>query len=144
MKNTILMSVWQKKGVLKDWIAFVKSGFKFDHFTKRLYRHLRLWCGLDMPYDQQEFYRTYFSEPETVIALVRQFDRDFGFVAVESRNTLWMEDNDYNDINAAMCEVIEEHKEQLYERYNALIRERDVAHARMLLGKHGIELPMAA
>ncbi len=39
------MSAAQKTTVLRAWIRFLKSGLRFDQFTKALYDHLIQHCS---------------------------------------------------------------------------------------------------
>ena len=64
-------------------------------------------------------------------------DRDHGCVSVEYGTASWL-DGDYADINKAMCEAIEPHKEATYQDCRLAARKRDITTAKQLLEKHGV------
>lgn len=138
MKDAQFMSAKEKEMTLKQWIAFVKNGFKWEHFTDRLYKHLTLHAEFIAHYNRRGFFDTYFVEPDDTIRFLKQFDKDFGNVSVEYGWTGWVSSQEYGDINTAMCEAIEPHKKDIYERCLNAERQRDVSIANALLQKHGI------
>ncbi len=135
------VSAREKRNIIRDWERFVKNGLKFHHFTKALYLHLTLRCMFIAHFDRGGFYSTYFADPEDTIRFLHQFDIDFGFRSVEYGMTLWVEDSDCRDVNRAMCEIVVPLKASLYEQLSKESTKKDLEKARLLLEKHGLQLP---
>lgn len=133
------MSAREKMNVIRDWERFLKKGFKPQHFTRALYLHLTLRCSFIAHFDKSGFYNTYFENPEDTIRFLHQFDADFAFKSVEYGGVWWMK-GEYVDINKAMCDILEPHKTDLYEKLSAKARENDIQKARQLLAKHGLTI----
>jgi len=131
------MSKEEKKKVFKDWKSFIKSGFSYETFTERLYKHLHLRCMFIAHYSKDGFYSTYFVDPEDTLKFQRQFDRDFEFKSIEYGTSIWIR-GDYKDINLAMCEEIEKCKKELYERLHLKIRKNALQKIENLCQKYGI------
>ena len=127
----------EKEKVLKDWKSFIKSGFNYEAFTKRIYEHLTLHCMFIAYYSRNGFYSTYFVNPEDTLKFLRQFDRDFGFKSTEYGMNIWIK-GDYEDINLAMSEEIEKCKKELYERLRLKIRRNAVREIENLCRKYEI------
>lgn len=139
MTDSEFMTAKEKETVLKQWIVFIKNGFRFKHFTGRLYSHLTLHCSFIAHYDIHGFYNTYFVHPGDRARFLRQFDRDHGWKSVEYGWTVWLTDTEFNDINQAMCDAIDPYKRAIYGKCEAVEKEMDVRRATALLAKHGIE-----
>lgn len=71
---------------------------------------------------------------------MKQFDSDFGCQPAEGYGMFWLTDSEHSDINQAMVEAMNEHKHGLYTKLLTSIRERDIAHGKALLAKHGLEV----
>ncbi len=59
-KAVKFMTAKEKYMFVKQFERFVKQGFKWDHFTVRIYEHLHLNCGFIAHYNRHGFYTTYF------------------------------------------------------------------------------------
>ena len=127
----------EKEKVLKDWKYFIESVFSYRAFTKRIYQHLTLHCMFIAHYSKDGFYSIYFIDPEDTLKFLRQFDKNFNFKSIEYGSDIWLK-GDYEDINRAMCEEIEECKKELYQRLNPKMRENVVREIDSLCEKHGI------
>lgn len=139
MKDTEFMTAKEKEKVLRQWRTFVTSGFSPEHFTEAVYKHLTLHCSFMAHYKRQGFYDTYFLDPPQTVSFIKQFDRRrSGGKSVEYGMDYWLTDPEYSDINTAMCEVMEEHADRLYEGLGNTERIRDLNMAAKLLRKHGI------
>lgn len=136
-KDAEFMTAREKAMVLKQWKTFIAGGFKWDHFTERIYKHLSLHCAFIAHYSRAGFYGTYFENPEDTIRFIAQFDRAKGCISVEYGMDFWLK-GEYEDLNRAMCEAIEPHKELICSRCSEHIRERDLGEARRLLRKHSM------
>ena len=55
--------------------------------------------------------------------------------------TLWVEDSDCRDVNRIMCEIVAPLKAALYEQLSKESTKKDLEKARLLLEKHGMQLP---
>ena len=143
MTDTTYMTAKEKELVLKAWKTFIKNGLKWEHFTDRLYKHLINNASFIAHYNRLGFYDTYFERPEDTARFLQQFDIDYGNLSVEYGGTWWLTQEDYNDINSAMCQAIEPFKLAIYSRCLENERERDVTYAKALLSKHGISVGTA-
>lgn len=136
-KDAEFMTALEKQVVLKQWKTFIAGGFRWQHFTERIYKHLSLHCAFIAHYNRAGFYGTYFDNPEDAIQFVSQFDRAKGCISVEYGMDFWLK-GEYEDLNQAMCEAFESFKEGIYQKCSERIRERDLSQARQLLAKHGL------
>ncbi len=140
-KDSEFMTAREKELVLAQWRRFIERGFNFEHFSDRIYKHLTLHASFIAHFDRRGFFATYFEDPEATIRFLRQFDVDYGFVSAEYGSSWWIE-GEYEDINRAMCEVVEASKRRLYAELEQKVRGRDLAIASQLLAKHGISNPL--
>ncbi len=128
----------EKEKVLKDWQAFIKSGFSYRAFTERVYEHLTLHCMFIAHYSKDGFYATYFADPEDTVRFLRQFDMDFGFRSIEYGMDIWTKGY-YEDINRAMCKEVEKLKPEISERLNLEIRKNALRKVEKLCQEHGLK-----
>ena len=131
LKDSKFMTVKEKKIVLKDWERFIKNGFRFEDFTKRLYEHLHLHCSFTAHFNQEGFYDAYFKNPGDTITFLHHFDLD------RAEYGWWLQE-EYSDVNRAMCSILQRYKEAIYTRLSEEVRRRDIEMARQLLAKHGL------
>ena len=141
LQDSKFLSAKDKKLILKQWKTFLTRGLRFEDFTDRLYKQLSLRCEFIAHFDRGGFYSTYFVDPEDTIRFLHQFDIDFGFRSVEYGMTLWVEDSDCRDVNRIMCEIVAPLKASLYEQLSKESTKKDLEKARLLLEKHGMQLP---
>ena len=99
------MTAREKELVLKAWKTFLSHGLKRKHFTKRLYAHLHLHCGFIAHYNLDGFYSTYFEAGQDT---ERFFDR---FCTSSAEN--YGANADYDDLNTAMREEYEKHRDTI-------------------------------
>jgi hypothetical protein len=140
MTDVEFMTAKEKEMVLKQWVTFVKNGFKWEQFTDRLYKHLTLHCSFIAHYNRHGFYQTYFEQPEDTVKFLKQFDMDYRCRSVEYGADYWVTDLRYSDINGAMCSAIDPYKKGIYERCSCTEKQRDLTLASALLAKHGIQM----
>jgi len=141
MKDCQFMTAEEKRKVLKQWQAFLKSGLQKDKFGKSLYRHLTLHCEFIAHYDIHGFYSTYFEEGEDTARFLSQFDNSNGVPnSIEYGMIYWYLDGDYNDINSEMCRVATKYIPALRAKSQSSQRQTDIRRAEALLAKHGIRL----
>ena len=110
------MTAKEKQLVLKNWKAFLKYGLKRQHFTRRLYEHLHLYCGFIAHYNIHGFYSTYFEAGQDT---ERFFDH---FCTYTKAN--YGANSDYADINTAMRDVYQEYKARILSATEA-----DISHS---------------
>ena len=127
------MSAEEKGLVLRQWDRFVESGFDRKYFTDRLYKHLINHCSFIAHYNRNGFYQTYFSEKRNTGKFIDQFTSG---TSAEYGMDYWL-GGDYDDINPAMCEVMQKYAPDLNESLLRDIEHEDFAIARGLLEKHG-------
>jgi len=133
------MSAREKELVLKAWVRFLKRGLRLEDFTKRLYEHLHLHCSFIAHYNRAGFYAEYFGNGEDTARFFSQIDNRRDCQSVEYGHTLWLQ-GDYADLNRAMVEEASEYIRALLETALAAQRQADLAEARRLAAKHGLEL----
>lgn len=139
-RDAEFMSRREKDLVLKAWVRFLKGGLRFGDFSRRLYEHLHLHCQFIAHYDRAGFYQTYFERGEDTSQFLSQFDGRGECRSVEYGMTSWRE-GDYGDLAGAMVEEAAPYIPQLIEDAQARQREADLAEARQLLAKHGLDIP---
>lgn len=156
MKDVEFMSANEKILVLKDWGKFLeallndtgetfidKHGNRlpilFQYFTKRLYEHLHLHCSFIAHYNHFCFFETYFIDPKETIKFIQQFDSGFDCRSIEIGGLWWL-NGDYEDINKAMCKIMDDYKVKLYEKYNKQIKKEELEIAELLATRHGFKL----
>jgi len=115
MKTVKFMTSNEKQLVLRAWVRFLKNGFKYEHFTKKLYNHLIMYCSFIAHYNRDGFYQVYFKNSCDTIRFLKQFDDETGFRSTEYGSRMWYSDPDYNDLNAAMCEEFKRIKWKIFE-----------------------------
>lgn len=134
-KDHKFMSAYAKRNVLRDWILFIRSCFKWGEFTDALYQHLILHCSFIAHYNRMGFYETYFKNSDMILQFLLQFDEEDGCESIEYGGCGWRRSEAAADLNEAMIEVIMpalpllrsiiQHatgQEQLVELMNSLIK----------------------
>jgi len=143
LHDSKFMPAAEKSKVLKHWEMFLRSGLEKDKFTKLLYHHLIQHCSFIAHYDIHGFYATYFESGDDTIHFLSQFDTrkgkpesiEYGYCAC------WLTDEDYYDINTEMCRIAWRYIPVLELKAKNNQRHADLAHAEVLLKKHGMSLP---
>ena len=138
MKNVEFMTGKEKEMVLKQWNTFINNRCQLKNFTKRIYDHLHLHCSFIAHYDLRGFYGTYFENPHNTIKFLTRFNRNKGNTSIELGMTYWMR-GDYQDLNEAMCAVVEKIYDDYIDHLTNTERENDIGEAARLLAKHGLE-----
>ena len=94
------MTAKEKELVLKNWKTFLKHGLKKGHFTKRLYKHLYLHCGIIAHYSKDGYYSTYFEAGEDTQRFFEHFCNHTPVV-------------DYDDLKTAMRQVYNKYRDTI-------------------------------
>jgi hypothetical protein len=131
------MSAAQKATILRAWVRFLKSGLRFDQFTKALYDHLIQHCGFIAHYDRAGFYSYYFEAGDSTARFLLQFDSRGSCASVEYGGQYWLS-GDYDDINRAMIAEGGAFIPSLLDTARRKQEAADIATATALLAKHGI------
>jgi len=131
------MSAAQKTTVLRAWIRFLKSGLRFDQFTKALYDHLIQHCSFIAHYNRAGFYSHYFEAGDSTAFFLSQFDSRGRCLSVEYGGQYWLS-GDYEDVNRAMIAEGEAFIPSLLDTSRRRQEAADIATATALLAKHGI------
>jgi hypothetical protein len=139
-RDSEFLSANEKRLVLRHWVRFLKSGLRFEHFARRLYEHLHLHCSFIAHYDRAGFYAEYFEHGEDTVRFLSQFDNRGDCRSVEYGGTWWL-NGDYADLNGAMVVEGSKYIPALMDRARQTQRDADLATARALLEKHGVETP---
>ena len=63
-EDTEFMTAKEKVIVLKQWVTFVKNGYKIEHFKKRLYNHIISHCEHIAHYNSYGFYDVWFKNTQ--------------------------------------------------------------------------------
>jgi len=135
-KDAEFMSAEDKDLVLKAWRQFIRSEYKKNNFTDRLYKHLTLHCSFIAHYDINGFYDYYFQNPRQTLRFLAQFNRKAGAISVESGYSRWLNDSDYLDLNNEMCAIVEENLSAQQAKLNEKDRMSDLAIVKSLVRKH--------
>lgn len=139
MEDTEFMSAREKERVLRQWETFLKSGCTREKFTKPLYHHLTQHCSFIAHYNLGGFFGTYFEEGDSTVRFLSQFDDSDGTPrSIEYGGGRWYTQHEYNDINAAMCQVAGKYIPVLVATARKKQRDKDVSRADALLAKHGL------
>ena len=138
-RDARFLSAREKALVLKAWVRFLKRGLCLEDFTKRLYEHLHLHCSFIAHYNRVGFYAEYFENGEDTVRFLSQFDKRGDCRSVEYGHTLWLP-GDYEDLNRVMVEEASTYVPALLEDAHTAQRQADLAEARRLAAKHGLEL----
>lgn len=129
-----------KSRVLKQWEVFLKSGCAREKFTKPLYEHLINHCSFIAHYDIYGFYATYFENGDDTVAFLSQFDDRKGMPkSIEYGMPYWLTDEEYYDINSEMVRIASKYIPVLIQQAQNRQKEADIAQARALLEKHGVD-----
>ena len=142
LHDSKFMSATEKGKVLKHWEIFLKSGLERKNFSEALYHHLIQHCSFIAHYDRAGFYATYFESGDMARHFLSQFDTRRGIPrSIEYGMTYWLTDDDYYDVNIEMCRIAWRYIPMLELKARNDQRHADLAHAEVLLKKHGMNLP---
>ena len=133
------LSAREKMLVLKAWVRFLKHGLRWQDFSDRLYKHLINHCSFIAHYNRLGFYETYFEHGESTAQFLSQFDMRGECRSVEYGASWWLH-GEYEDLNRAMVEEASPYIPSLVEKAEAKEREADLAEARRLAAKHGLQI----
>jgi len=141
LHDSKFMLAAEKRKVLRHWELFLKSGLQREKFTKPLYEHLINHCSFIAHYDRWGFYSTYFENGDDTVAFLSQFDDRKGIPkSIEYGMTYWLTGEEYYDINSEMVRTASKYIPVLIQQAKNRQKESDVAQARALLAKHGVDL----
>jgi len=120
----------------------LRSGLEKAKFTKALYEHLINHCSFIAHYDIHGFYATYFESGDDTRHFLSQFDTRRGMPrSIEYGYPNWFMGEDYYDINTEMCRIAWRYIPALELKAKNDQRHANLAHAEVLLKKHGLSLP---
>jgi len=106
------LSALEKAQVLTDWRGFIRSGFRFEAFTRALYVHLIRHAGFIAHYDKTRFWRYYFSRCDNDLRrFLAQFGGDHSPAELGDRS--WVAYNPAPDLNRALCNEMAAHYERI-------------------------------
>lgn len=143
LHDTKFMTAEEKRRVLRQWELFLKGGLKREQFDKALYNHLIQHCSFIAHYDIHGFYDTYFRNGDDTVHFLSQFDDRNGIpVSIEYGMTYWLTSEEYHDINSEMVRIAGKYIPVLIQQAAARQKAADIARAKALLAKHGIEIPV--
>lgn len=146
-KSVQFMTSNEKMLVYKQWERFimmltagggetVKDNYGnempilFKYFTDRIYKHLSLHASFIAHYDRWGFFSTYFANPEDTIRFINQFDKNYDYQSIEY-GMEWVS-GDYEDLNKEMCNVVEQHKSELYSKLRIQVKADKLAEIKIL------------
>jgi len=136
-RDVQFMSAAQKATILRAWVRFLKSGLRFDQFTKALYDHLIQHCSFIAHYNRTGFYSHYFEAGDSTAFFLSQFDSRGRCLSVEYGGRHWLS-GDYEDVNRAMIAEGGAFIPSLLDTARRKQEAADIATATALLAKHGI------
>ena len=128
-KDLEYLTAKEKETVYKHWIRFLEEGLQKKHFTKQLYKHLRLHCGVHAHYDINGCYGYYFEQPQNTMSFID------GFISYTSD---MFRCKDYDDINDAMRNALVKHTDLIKKVKARELLENDLKLIAGLFHRHGI------
>lgn len=144
MKDSQFMTAAKKERVLRDWESFLKSGMRWNKFTKDLYHHLVQNCSFIALYDRNGFFATYFESGDGKACFLSQFDQrnagPDGIPPSVGYGETWWCKGDYEDINRKMVSLATPYIPMLLLEAESEQRASDLAKARVLLIRHGYNI----
>ena len=141
LHDTKFMTSAEKSKVLRHWELFLRGGLEKKYFTEALYKHLINHCSFIAHYDIHGFYATYFESGDDILHFLSQFDTRQGIPrSIEYGMTYWLTDDDYYDVNTEMCRIAWRYIPALELKARNDQRQSNLAHAELLLKKHGMNL----
>ena len=142
LHDSKFLSAAEKTKVLKHWEMFLRSGLEKKYFTEALYKHLINHCSFIAHYNIHGFYATYFESGDDTLHFLSQFDTRQGIPrSIEYGMTYWLTDEDYYGVNTEMCRIAWRYIPAIELKARNDQRHSDLAHADLLLKKHGMNLP---
>ena len=105
-KAVQFMTAKQKTQVYKEWVQFMRGGFRQEDFTQAIYQHLSLHASFIAHFNIHGFYGHYFEQTSRTMRFLDQFDRAKECRSVEMGGNYWLNDRDYHDLNNAMVDAI--------------------------------------
>jgi hypothetical protein len=119
------MTASDKEKLAKGWRTLVKHGFKWEHFTDRIYAHLTLRVGHIAHFDRSTFYATWLEQGGDRVEFL---DRFLSYRVMD----------DYADVHAVMVSTVRECEVALREQarvdeVDRLTAMRDQLNARLLV-----------
>jgi hypothetical protein len=130
-KDVQFLSAAEKEKVFRAWKRFLDSGLKEGSFTDALYKHLSLHCSFIAHYNRNGFWGTYFADPEDSFKFFQQFDKDKEYKSWEY-GWNFLDSEEYNDINKAMCNEFETRKKSMYARFKAEAKDNKLTEIKRL------------
>jgi len=130
-KDVQFLSAAEKEKVFRAWKRFLNGGLKEESFTDALYKHLSLNCSFIAHYNREGFWGTYFADPEDSFKFFQQFDKDKGYQSWEY-GWNFLDSEEYNDINKAMCDEFEKRKKSMYARFKVEAKDNKLAEIKRL------------
>jgi len=141
MHDVEFMTAAEKRKVLKQWELFLQSGLKKEKFTKALYTHLIMHCSFIAHYSIHGLFATYFESGDDIVHFLSQFDgRDGIPKSIEYGMIGWYTSGDHHDINSEMVRIASKYVTALIKQAQNWQKETDIAQAKALLAKHGVDL----
>jgi len=141
MHDVEFMTAAEKRKVLKQWELFLQSGLKKEKFTKALYTHLIMHCSFIAHYSIHGFFATYFESGDDIVTFLSQFDGRNGIPkSIEYSMIGWYTSGDHHDINSEMVRIASKYVPVLIKQAQNRQKETDIAQAKALLAKHGVDL----
>lgn len=125
-KDAQFLTAVQKEKIVKNFKSFLKNHMSLTTFTDALYKHFSLHCGFIAHYNRMGFYDTYFTSPEGKTTFYRALVMNH-------------EMPDYADVNKVLKFMLKEYMDSQVDALVKEARDRDVAEAKRLLAKHGME-----
>lgn len=138
-RDVQFMSAAQKTTTLRAWVRFLKSGLRFEQFTKTLYDHLIQHCGFIAHYSRIGFYSHYFEAGDSTALFLSQFDPRGPCASVEYGGCFWLS-GEYEDINRAMIAEGDALIPSLIESAHRRQKATDMALATALLSRYELSV----
>jgi len=130
LTDSSLMTRKEKENIVKQMKSFLKNNLQQKSFKASLCQYLQL--GHLSVSSQDDYYSTYFSQPESKLAWAREFTR-------------CKDHEELKDINKALKDMVSDYMDNNHQALREQIKDRDIKQAKELMSKHGfLFLPQTA
>jgi len=132
-KDAEFMSAKEKEKVFKVFQRVIKAR-DINKMTKALYTHLHVHCDFIAHYNIKGFKAVYSGQG------FREFIQHFDRNQPNWMREIWVNQDDYKDINIPMADLVTKEAPKIYAELDAKEQQAEIAMACALAEKHGLEV----
>lgn len=131
-KDVEFMTAEEKRKVIRNFKKMIEKR-DMGIMTERTYNHLHLHCG-DIAHYNIHGYRATYEWPHGFKDFIKLFEN------MKNGYSNYLLHGDYGDINKAMVEIVEYHKEQIYKEIEEYEKKQEINTLKILAKKHGLRI----